>query len=274
MVNSLIFDSNIGRKMRIACFVSGSGTNAIKIIESSKRPDSNYNVVLIFSDVKNERLKKNGEKMCKAFDIAKRYSISYESEDIRDFYAKKGHKNRRDLSIRPEYDKKILAKTLSYDLDIIANAGYMSIMTKPILDYYDGKIVNVHPADLSIMKNNERKYVGIHVVEDAILEGEKELRSSTHIVREKVDHGEILVISDPIDVKLPSGIAIKELGKNKKLRKRIVSSHQNKLKEKGDWVIYPLTLQLISEGKFALDGKGGVFFKGEFLPNGLSANRV
>jgi folate-dependent phosphoribosylglycinamide formyltransferase PurN len=274
MVNSLIFDLNVGRKMRVACFVSGSGTNAIKIIERSKRSDSNYEVVLLFSDVKNERLKKNGEKMCKAFDIAKRYSIPYESEDIRDFYIKKGHKNRRDLSIRPEYDEKILAKTLSYDLDIIANAGYMSIMSKPILDYYDGKIVNVHPADLSIMENNERKYVGIHVVKDAILEGDKELRSSTHIVREKVDYGEILVISDPIEVKLPSGVTIEELGINKKLMRRIVSSHQNQLKEKGDWVIYPMTLQLISEGKFALDGKGGVFFKGEYVPHGLSVERA
>lgn len=269
MNTSLIFDPNIGHKMHVACFVSGSGTNAIKIIERSKRPDSNYEVVLIFSDVKNERLKKNGEKMCKAFDIAKKYGIPYESEDIRDFYAKKGHKNRRDLSIRPEYDEKILAKTVSFDLDIIANAGYMSIMSKPILDYYDGKIVNVHPADLSIMENSERKYVGIHVVEDAILQGEKELRSTTHIIREKVDHGEILVISKPVWVKLPPSITIDELGKNKSLKREIVSSLQNQLKEKGDWVIYPLTLQLISEGKFALDGKGGVFFNGEFIPRGL-----
>lgn len=264
----LIFDPSIGRKMRVACFVSGSGTNSIKIIERGLEEDSGYKVTLIFTDVKDERLKKSGDKQCKAKDISDRYGIGYECVDIRDFYKSKGHKDRRDLSIRPEFDNKVLEKIRPYDIDLIANAGYMSIMTPPILEEFDGRIINVHPADLSIMDGENRKYVGIHVVDEAILAGEKELRSTTHIVREKVDHGEILVISEPIPVKIPNNFTIKNYREDKKLLKKVVSDHQEMLKVNGDWKIFPLTVQMIAQGRFGLDGECGVCFDGEPLPKG------
>jgi folate-dependent phosphoribosylglycinamide formyltransferase PurN len=255
--------------MRVACFVSGSGTNAKKIIDRSLKDDSAYQVVLIFTDVKDDRVRKSGKKICNALDIARGYGLDYECEDIRDFYKKKGRKSRRDLSFRPEYDKRVVCKISPYNIDLIALAGYMSIVTKPLLDAYNGRILNVHPADLSIMKDKERKYVGIHVVGDAILGGENELRSSTHIVREKVDHGEILVISEPLSVALPEGITLDELYDNKELFKSVINEHQDRLKEQGDWVIYPLTLQMIAEGVFSLDGKGGVYLDGKKLKNGF-----
>jgi folate-dependent phosphoribosylglycinamide formyltransferase PurN len=251
--------------MRIALFISGSGTNGVKIIEKSLKSNINFEVVLIFSDVKDTRRKKNGVKMCRAKDISLKYNIPYEFVDIRDFYAERGLK-RTDLSIRPDFDALVLEKLKDYELDLIANAGYMSIMTPVFLDKYSGKIVNVHPADLSIMDDKKRKYVGIHVVEDAILAGEREIRSSTHIVREEVDHGEILIISEP--VQLESELSIKSLQEDRKLLKKTVSVYQNRLKEKGDWVIFPLTIKMISEGRFAL-GSDGVYLDGKYMPTGF-----
>jgi folate-dependent phosphoribosylglycinamide formyltransferase PurN len=203
--------------------------------------------------------------MCRAKDISIEYGICYEYLDIRDFYKERGLK-RTDLSIRPDYDQLVLKKLRKHKFDLIANAGYMSIMTPVLLNEYDGKIVNVHPADLSIMENEKRKYVGIHVVEEAIISGEKEIRSTTHIVREEVDYGEILLISE--SVKIGSDISRTELKKNKILRKETVSKYQSILKEKGDWVIYPLTIQMISEGRFTL-GPNGVYLDGENIPNGF-----
>lgn len=267
MSSNLIFDPGSKKKMRISCFVSGSGTNAIKIIE--KLNESNYDVALIFSDVRDDRHKKNGEKRSKAKDIAKEYNISYEFEDIRDFYQVRGVKRAGDLKLRPEFDKLVIEKLEPYNIDLIALAGYMSITSKPLLERYSGRIINVHPADLSIINGQDRKYIGIHVVEEAIMAGEKELKSTTHIVREKVDHGEILVISEPVPITLPDGVTIKKLKKDKKLRKKIISINQKKLKENGDWIIYPLTLKLISEGKFGINGEGGVYFEQIPFPNGL-----
>ena len=98
------------RKMRVALLISGSGTNGLKIIERSKQPDSNFEVSLIFSDIKDERTKRSGAKMTRAKDIAREYGIAYEYVDIRDFYAEHGLK-RTDLSIRPDFDRLVLGKT-------------------------------------------------------------------------------------------------------------------------------------------------------------------
>ncbi len=258
-----------GDKMRVACFVSGSGTNARKIIERSHKPDSKYEVALIFTDVRDDRRYKSGKKRCRAKDIAEEHGIPYECEDIRDFYRSRGHKTRRDLSLRPEFDRLVVEKVRPHEIDVIALAGYMSITTRPLLEAYDGRIVNVHPADLSIMEAGDRKYVGIHVVRDAILAGEVELRSSTHVVREEVDRGEILVLSEPLSVELPDGVEVGLLERDEELLERIVDEHQDRLKEMGDWVIYPLTLQMIAEGRFALDGEGSVYLDRELLPKGL-----
>ena len=253
--------------MRVACFVSGSGTNARKIIERSLEDDASYSVVMIFSDVRDNRIRRGGEKMCKAKDIAEEYGIPHESRDIRDFYSEKGAK-RSNLSLRPEFDELVLEAIEPYSLDLIANAGYMSIMTEPILEAYSGRIVNVHPADLTIMEGDERKYTGIHVVEEAILEGEKELRSTTHIVRRKVDHGEVLLISEPVTVELPEGLSLEDLREDRGALKKVVDKHQEMLKRKGDWVIYPLTIQMIGKGRFSIDGKGKVWLDGKLLESG------
>lgn len=269
MNSHLIYTPGDREKMRVACFVSGSGTNARKIIERSHKLDSSYEVALIFTDVRDDRYYKSGKKRCRAKDIAQEHSIPYECEDIRDYYLSKGHKTRRDLSLRPEFDRRVVAKVKPYEIDVIALAGYMSITTKPLLEAYNGRVINVHPADLSIMEKGDRKYVGIHVVRDAILSGERELRSSTHIVREEVDRGEILLISKPLPVTRPEGVSLELFAHDEKILERMVDEHQDRLKELGDWIIYPLTLQMISEGRFALDEKGNVYLDGEILPKGL-----
>jgi folate-dependent phosphoribosylglycinamide formyltransferase PurN len=264
-----IFSPEEGRFMRVACFVSGSGTNARRIIEGSHDEGSGYSVVLIFSDVRDDRKKRDGSKMCKAKEIADEFGISYEFVDIRDFYREKGVKRAGDLKLRPEFDRLVLDALEPYEIDVIALAGYMSVTTTPLLEAYSGKIFNVHPADLSLMDGDERRYVGIHVVRDAILNGEIELRASTHIAREKVDHGEILVISKPVPVELPEGITLEALKEDRRFMREVIGSHQDKLKRQGDWVLYPLTLKMIADGRFALAGEGNLFLDNIKVPNGF-----
>lgn len=248
--------------------MSGSGTNARKVIERSQEHGSSYRVELIFTDVKDETFDKAGKKTCRALDIAKEFGIEYECIDIMDFYSSRGCSSKKDLSLRPDFDKLVVATVEKHRVDLIALAGYMSITTKPLLDRYDGKIVNVHPADLTILSLGERKYVGIHTVRDAILGGEKEIRSTTHIVREKVDHGEVLIVSKPIIVKLPKGADLDMLRSDKEMLKAVVEEHQDRLKREGDWVIYPMTLQMIGEGRIALDD-GLVYIDGRPTYDGL-----
>ena len=268
MAPTPIYKPSAIHHMRVACFMSGSGTNARKIIEHSKQHGSSYGVELIFTDVKDETLDREGKKACRALDIARENDIAYECVDIMDFYRSHGHASKKDLSLRPDFDKLVVAAIEKHRVDLIALAGYMSITTMPLLDRYDGRIINVHPADLTIMEGGERKYVGIHTVRDAILDGEKHLRATTHVVSEKVDNGEILVLSKPVAVRLPQGATIDKLREDKELLKTVVEEHQDRLKREGDWAIYPLTVQMIGEGRFALEG-GSVYLDGKPAPKSL-----
>jgi folate-dependent phosphoribosylglycinamide formyltransferase PurN len=251
------------KPMRVACFMSGSGTNVRRIIEHQKKLEeekgkSPYEVVLIFTD----NPESNAEK------IAKEYGIPFLLNDIREFY---GTSDIKDMKIREEYDKKTLELIEPYDIDLIALGGYAWVLTKPLLSKY--LIVNVHPGDLSVVdETGRRKYVGLHHVPamKAILAGEKFLHSSTHLVTEDLDMGEILVISKPLKVELPEGVTLDDLKKpeNRELLERIAEEHQNKLKEVGDWKIFPLTLQWIAEGRFEIDDERNVYFDGKLIKNG------
>ena len=247
--------------MRVACFMSGSGTNVRKIIEyqvklKKERGKSPYEVVVIFTDNPESNAKK----------IAEEYGIPLEVNDIKKFYHGRDIK---DKSIREEFDKKTLELIKPYKVDLIALGGYAWFITKPLLSKY--LIINVHPADLSVTENGKRKYVGLYHIPvlKAILAGEKSLHSSTHIVTEDVDMGEILVISKPLKVELPKGITLEDLKKSEKkeLLKKISEEHQNKLKKVGDWEIFPLTIQWIAEGRFGMDEKRNIYFDGKLIKN-------
>lgn len=265
-----------GLPMRLACFMSGTGTNVIKIIEhqlsyKARKENCPYETVLIFTDVKDERVDETGRKMCYAKDIGERFRISYVCNDIRGFYQSKGQRTTRDLPLRLDFDSITLEKIKGYDIDVIALGGYMSIITRPLLDAFPGKIINVHPADLSVMEGGKRKYVGLHAVLDAILNGERYLYSSTHVVRERVDEGEILMRSRPVEVWLPDGVTFEHLRKeeNKDLLEKVVKENQSRLKERGDWVIFPKTLEMIALGRYGLDDEGNVYVDKKLMPNGL-----
>jgi len=120
-------------------------------------------------------------------------------------------------------------------------------------------------------EDGRRKFTGLHAVRDAILAGNKELRASTHVVRQKVDYGEIILISRPIPVELPSELTLEGLRRpeNAERLSQLAEEHQNRLKAAGDWVIYPKTLELFAKGSIELDGKGNVFLDGRRFENGI-----
>jgi folate-dependent phosphoribosylglycinamide formyltransferase PurN len=252
--------------MRLACFMSGSGSNVAKIIEyqrdtvklNGKAP---FDVVVLFTDNSGSNTR----------TLAEKVSLPYVCNDILDFYKARDHDTKRDISLRPEYDGQTVDALKEYAVHAIALGGYMSILTAPLLRWFGDRIFNVHPADLSIKAvDGRRRYVGAHAVSDAIISGEKNLYSSTHIVREEVDGGEILMRSRPIPVMLPEGLTPQELGRpeNKVKLDEVARIYQEHLKQAGDWVIYPLTLRMIAEGRYGLDGAGNVYVDGKLLPFG------
>ena len=250
------------RPMKVAGFMSGSGTNLIKILEKQAALNetpagSPFEVGLIFTDRPES----------KAASIAATYDVPFVVKDIMAFYRSQGHETKKDLSLRPEYDRQVLSMIEPYDVDTIVLAGYMSVVTQPLLEAFAGRIINVHPADLRILTMGKRKYTGDYAVRDAILAGEKVIRSSTHIVRQEVDGGEVLMVSSAVPVILPPDISYEDLGEPKSSAdlNQIAGDHQERLKEAGDWVILPKTLERLARGRYEQDRHHQIYLDGQVL---------
>ena len=244
-------------RMRVAGFMSGSGSNLRKIIENQGRLEardcrSPYQVVVIFSN----NLTSNAQK------IGGEYGIPVIENDMAKFHAERG-RPKNDLSVRAEFDARTVESLKLFDIDVAAYAGYMAIATHPLINAFLG--VNVHPADLSIMTGQKRKYTGANAVRDAILAGETQLRSTTHLIEREVDYGKILMVSYPTAVQLPKGFD----RENKDQVKAVVDAHQDNLKRVGDWVIFPRTLEYIADGRYSKDEKGNIHFDDKPIPQGL-----
>jgi folate-dependent phosphoribosylglycinamide formyltransferase PurN len=257
-----IFDPQLmGRAMRVAAFMSGSGTNVIRLLEREKELEqepggSPFKIIFIFSDRSDGG--SAGE------EIALDNGIPYFSYDIRKFYSLKGLKRTAltpvTISARREFDSVASSLIKAFDIDIIALAGYMSYLT---LD----RCVNVHPGDLSILTpDGKRKYVGDHAVADAIANGETSIRSSTIWTDAGVDTGPLLMVSNALKVKLP--FPLPDLLKDREAFKKVVDEHQKHLKELGDWRIFPLTVEMIARGRFSLDEDNNVYVDGQPIPKG------
>ncbi|MCJ7686829.1 MAG: hypothetical protein MUO68_21315 [Desulfobacteraceae bacterium] len=251
-----------GRPMRVAGFMSGSGTNIIKILEKERdlkqRSGSTpFEMVFIFSD--------RSDGGCRGENIALEHGLPYFSYDIRAFHRTRGVRRSiatpEGLEARKEYDQLASNLVKAFDIDLIALGGYMSIITLP-------RCVNVHPADLSIIsEDGKRRYAGDRAVPDAISAGETALRSSTLWADEGVDSGPLLMVSDPLPVELPEPLGTLKTDKNRFMQ--IADEHQDRLKEIGDWKIFPRTIELISQGRFSFDEHHRLHFDGEPIEGGL-----
>lgn len=252
------------RPMRVAGFMSGSGTNLVKVLEKQaelarSRGGPPYEVVVIFTD----------NPASNAAQIGERHGIDWVVEDIQAFYRCRGHATKRDLTLRPAFDELVRDTLDPYRVDGIVLAGYMSVVTGPLLQAFPGRIINVHPADLRILEGGRRKYTGDYAVRDAIFAGEKVLRATTHVVREEVDGGEILMVSAPVKVELPEGLRVGGTPRpeDRDLWNRIAAEHQERLKRIGDWRILPKTLEWLARGRYSLDEGGRTCLDGEPLRN-------
>jgi folate-dependent phosphoribosylglycinamide formyltransferase PurN len=249
------------RAMKVAAFMSGSGTNIEKLFEREKRlkaqgTESPFETVFIFSD--------RSDGHCRGEEIALENGIPYFSYDIRTFHRLRNTKRTvttpEGLSARKAFDRVALKLVETFEIDVIALGGYMSYLTLH-------RCVNVHPADLSVLTpDGKRKYVGEHAVRDAIAGGERLLCSSTLWTDRGVDTGPLLMVSRPLEVELPE--PLDALLKDSARLNRVAEAHQKRLKEIGDWKIFPLTIEMIARGRFALDCHNQVYVDGQPAPRG------
>jgi phosphoribosylglycinamide formyltransferase-1 len=147
----------------IAIFASGSGTNAENIIKYFSNRKS-AKVSLILSNKREAYVLKRAE----AHDIK---SVFFERNDF--------------------YDSgKVLKLLLDSKTDLIVLAGFLWLVPQDILDYFQGKIINIHPALLP--KYGGKGMYGDKVHKAVIENHEPESGITIHYVNSVYDAGDII----------------------------------------------------------------------------------
>lgn len=86
---------------------------------------------------------------------------------------------------RSAYTEAVVAALEPYHVELLAMAGFGTVLEKQIHDAYPGRILNTHPALLPAFK-------GWHAVEDALAAGVKVTGCTVHVATLEVDEGPIL----------------------------------------------------------------------------------
>ena len=148
-----------GKKIKIAVFISGTGSNLKNLIIFSKR--TNYTIKLVISNKRN----------AKGLIFAKKYKIP-----TKVYYLKKSSKD----------EKKILDILFKKKIKLICLAGFMKILSSSFIKKFKGKIVNIHPSLLP-------KYKGLNTHARVLNNKEKYSGCTVHFVNSKLDSGKIIL---------------------------------------------------------------------------------
>ena len=191
--------------MRIAVFVSGRGSNLKAILDY---PDLKniVEVGAVFSD-KTE---------CKAFEIANAYGINT-------FSVGEGEGR-----IKTAIISEIISQL---KIDLIVLAGYLKLIPADLIDKYENKIINVHPALLPSFGGKGMYGLNVH---RAVFDSSAKVSGATvHMVDKTYDTGRIIAqrCVDISDVKLPEEIAERVLEVEHKILPEVIKTFAlNKIK--------------------------------------------
>ena len=89
------------------------------------------------------------------------------------------------LEDRVKWDQNLATEISRLKPSLIVSAGFMKILGPVVLRFYQGRIINTHPALLP-------SFPGAHAVRDALAAGVSETGSTIHFVDKGVDTGEVI----------------------------------------------------------------------------------
>lgn len=167
--------------MKIAVFVSGRG--------------SNLNAILISPDLKNlvEVIAVVSDKIdCKAFTIAKKFGIKTFTVGVGE----------------EKIDQNEITSVLkNLGVNFIVLAGYLKLIPNELVEYFENRIINIHPALLPSFGGKGMYGINVHL---AVFNSSSKVSGATvHMVDKTYDTGKIIAQKcvDINDVKNPEEIA-------------------------------------------------------------------
>ena len=130
----------------------------------------------------------------------------------------------------------IVDELQSLQVDLVALAGFLHILTGEIVAAYPNAILNVHPAPIPSFCGAGA--YGLHVHEQALAYGVKVTGATVHFVNEEPDGGPIV---------LQKAVPVREGDTPEALQRRVM--------EEAEWQILPQAVALFCQGRLTVEGR-------------------
>lgn len=152
------------KRLRTAVLISGRGSNMIALVEAAAA-DSDYpaNIALVISNKPTAE----GLRRADACGIA---TIAIDHTDY---------------DTREAFERELDAALRAHDIEFVACAGFMRVLTAWFVTRWTGRLINIHPSLLP-------KYKGLHTHKRAIEAGDDAGGASVHWVVTEVDGGAVI----------------------------------------------------------------------------------
>ncbi len=140
------------------------------------------------------------------------------------------HLDPGDHASRDAYDMALLDLLRRERIDLVCLAGFMRILSPPIVRAFEGRMLNVHPSLLPSFR-------GAHAPRDALAWGARVTGATVHFVDEEVDHGPIIA---------QEAVPVLEGDDEADLHARIQEVEHR---------LYPRAVRLWLEGRLVVEGR-------------------
>ena len=193
---------------RIGVLASGRGSNFQALLGAQKRGELGGQLVVLVSDRSDAG----------ALSIASENDVKAVAIPPKEFPSREAH-------------EEAVVRTLEENgVELVCLAGYMRIVSAPLLKRYRGKILNIHPALLP-------SFPGLHGQKQALAHGAKIAGATVHFVDEGCDTGPII---------MQATVPVMESDTEETLSARILLEEHK---------IYPQAVRLYCEGRLQVEGR-------------------
>lgn len=149
--------------LRLCVLISGSGTNLQALSDAREEGRLDIDIVHVISNVPGAA----------GLERARRAGLASSVLE----YARFG--------LRDRFDRALAVLMATGDPDLFVFAGFMRIVGKPVLDRYQGRMINLHPSLLPL-------YPGLDTYRRAIEAGDRQHGASVHFLTDKLDGGPVI----------------------------------------------------------------------------------
>lgn len=159
----------MNKKVYIAVFVSGGGTNLQALINAEKSGILKSGTIrLVVSSNENALALKRAQTAGIKTAVCERKGVSQD-----------------------EFEKKLLSALEKENIEVIVLAGFMSILSADFVKHYPDRIINVHPSLIPSFCGEG--FYGLRVHKAALDYGVKVTGATVHFVNEIPDGGRIIM---------------------------------------------------------------------------------